>query len=164
MIYDLIFYFVAVLTMIFAFCTVLTKNVFHGAIALALTLLSVAGIYFYLEAEFLAIAQVLVYVGAIIILFVFAIMLTAKIEDASIRQMNYQILPSAIAALGFFVLLAIGILSYPWAHAAPNLPALSLKELGQSLVTVYVLPFEFISLILLAALVGAIIIAKVRKL
>ena len=163
MIYDFIFYFVAALTIAFALCTVLTKNIFHGAIALALTLLSVAGIYFYLEAEFLAIAQVLVYVGAIIILFVFAIMLTAKIEDASIRQTNEQVLSSTVAALGFLALLVAGIVSYPWPHNYANMPALSLKELGESLVSVYVLPFEFISVILLAALVGAIVIAKVKK-
>ncbi len=164
MIYNFIFYFVAFLTIGFALCTVLTKNIFHGAIALALTLLSVAGVYFYLQAEFLAIAQVLVYVGAIIILFVFAIMLTAKIEDATIRQANEQVVPSAIAALGFLGLLVIGILSYPWPGSSGNLPALTLKELGTSLVTVYALPFEFISVILLAALAGAIVIAKVKKL
>ncbi len=163
MIYDLVFYFVAALTCIFALCTVLTRNVFHGAIALALTLLSIAGVYFYLEAEFIAIAQVLVYVGAIIILFVFAIMLTAKIEDATIRQTNQQVVPAAIASLGFLALLIGGIISYPWANAQQGLPALSLKELGRTLITVYALPFEFISLILLVSLVGAIVIAKVRK-
>ena len=105
MIYDLVFYFIAGLTCLFALCTVLARNVFHSAIALALTLLSIAGVYFYLEAEFLAIAQVLVYVGAIIILFVFAIMLTAKIEDASIRQTNEQVLASAFAAVSFLALL-----------------------------------------------------------
>ncbi len=164
MIYDGIFYFVAGLTTLFALCTVLTRNIFHGAIALALTLLSVAGVYFYLQAEFLAIAQVLVYVGAIIILFVFAIMLTAKIEDATIRQTNQQVVVSAIAALGFLALLVVGILSYPWPGSSGNLSALTLQQLGTSLLTVYALPFEFISVILLAALVGAIVIAKVKKL
>lgn len=163
MIYTVIFYFIAALTVILALCTVLAKNVFTGAIALALMLLSVAGVYFYLEAEFLAISQVLVYVGAIIILFVFAIMLTARIEDASIRQTNYQLVPSAIAALALFVLLCVGILGFPWRQADPGLPVLSLERLGQLLMTIYVFPFEFVSLLLLSALIGAIVIGKVKK-
>lgn len=163
MIYTFIFYFIAALTVILALCTVLAKNVFSAAIALALMLLSVAGVYFYLEAEFLAIAQVLVYVGAIIILFVFAIMLTARIEDASIRQTNDQILPSAIAALALFGLLCAGILGFSWQKADPGLPVLSLEQLGESLMTIYVFPFEFVSLILLSALIGAIVIGKVKK-
>ena len=160
---EFIFYLIVLCICIFAFLTVLSRDIFHCAVWLALTLLSIAGIYFYLDAQFLGIIQILVYIGGIVTLFVFAIKLTAHIGDISIKQVNEQVFVSAIASIILFSFLLKIIGSYPWARLAPHAPVISLKQLGTSLMTTYVLPFEFISLLLLAAMVGAIVIGKVKK-
>src|SRR3989344_3009622 len=103
-----------------------------------MSLLSIAGIYFYLNAEFLGVIQILVYVGGIITLFVFAIKLTAKIGDKTIRQVNWQVVPSAAVSLVFFYILSKVINSHPWATTS-GARVITLKEIGESLLTVYVL-------------------------
>ena len=158
-----IFYFISASTCIFAFLTVFSRNIFHSAVWLALTLLSVASIYFYLGADFLGIIQVLVYIGGIITIFVFAIKLTARIDDKTIRQSNKQILISGIVCLIIFTILLKMSLSYAKVAVATGTDLTPLKQIGRSLLTVYALPFEFISLVLLAAMVGAIVIGKVNK-
>ena len=160
---EFIFYSIATSACVFALLTVLSRDIFHCAVWLALTLLSVAGVYFYLDAEFLGIIQVLVYVGGIITLFVFAIKLTAHIGDKTIRQSNEQVLLSSIVSLIFFYLLIRIIGSNPWASSKLETETISLKQIGESLMTAYALPFEFISLLLLVAMVGAIVIGKVKK-
>lgn len=160
---DITFYFIALSLCVFAFLTVVSRDVFHCAVWLALTLLSISGIYFYLGAGFLGVIQILVYVGGIITLFVFAIKLTAHIGDAAIRQTNEQVIPSGIVVLILFYFLIKIVVSSPWAKIDPQAPVLSLKELGASLMTTYLLPFEFISLLLLAVMVGAIVIGRVKK-
>lgn len=158
-----IFYFIAVCLCVFALLTVLSRDIFHSAVWLSLALMSVSGVYFYLGAEFLGVIQILVYVGGIVTLFVFAIKLTAHIGDKSIRQVSEQVLPSSFACLILFALLFFIINATTWAKPEPASEVLSLKSLGQSLLTGYVLPFEFISLLLLAAMVGAIVIGKVKR-
>jgi len=158
-----VFYFSSALTVFFAFRTVTSRNVFHSAIFLALTLIGVACVYLYLDAEFLAIVQILIYVGAIATLIIFAIMLTARIQDRAIRQTNQQVAVSAVVALGFFLLFAEMIKKNLWQAAGPNPESPSLAQLGTALMTGYALPFEVISLVLLVALVGAIVIGKVKK-
>ena len=157
------FYTVCALTVYFALRMVTSRNIFHSAIFLAMTLLGVAAVFLYLDAEFLAIAQILIYVGAIVTLFVFVIMLTANIQDRSIRQVNQQVLISAISAAGFLFFIIKMIKCNFWQVKSPGTGVLSIKELGISLMTTYVLPFEIISLILIAVLVGAILIAKPGK-
>jgi len=160
---DIIFYIIALSTCLFAFLTVASRDVFHSAVWLSLTLLSVAAIYFYLDAQFLGVIQVLVYIGGIITLFIFAIKLTAKIGDKTIQQANEQALLSGLAAFVFFIILFKMIALHPWAELQPQAPVFSLEDIGKSMLTTYVLPFEFLSLLLLAAMVGAIVIGKVRK-
>ncbi|MFA5147717.1 MAG: NADH-quinone oxidoreductase subunit J [Candidatus Omnitrophota bacterium] len=160
------FYVLAGLACVFAFGVVAMRNIFHCAVSLALCLFCIAGVYLFLNAEFLAVVQVIIYVGAIVTLFLFAIMLTANIKDRSIRQANSQALISAVvtaAILSFFIYIIMG---NPWkipasGAAAPAGPGLN--DIGRALMSSYALPFEFISLILLAALVGAIVIGKVKK-
>jgi NADH:ubiquinone oxidoreductase subunit 6 (subunit J) len=157
------FYIVAGLTVFFAICVVLSRDIFHSAVFLAMTLMGVAGVYLYLDAEFLAITQILIYVGAIVVLFLFAIMLTARMRDRATKQVNELVFISALSALSFlFVFIKIIKINH-WRSAAPVSPSLSIERLGRSLMTVYVLPFEVISLILLVVLVGAIVIAKSEK-
>ena len=164
------FYFIALSTCAFALLTVISRDVFHSAVWLAMTLLSISGVYFYLAAEFLGVVQILVYVGGIITLFVFAIKLTARIGDASFKQTNQQVAVSGAVCIIFLALLFKIVGQNPWVKGGSDLAgvdmasqAQALKNLGQELVTTYVLPFEFISLLLLAAMVGAIVIGKVKQ-
>ncbi len=157
------FYPIACLILIFALLVVMSRNIFHSALYLACTLIGIACVYLYLDAEFLAIIQILIYVGAIVTLFIFTIMLTADIAAGTFRGMIRRMLVSAFAALAIFFILVKVIAKTTWQHGLPTASFISLQELGRSLMSKYVLPFEVISLISLAALVGAIVIGKVRK-
>ena len=159
---DITFTIIALCVCVFACLTVLSRHIFHSAVWLSMCLLSVAGIYFYLDAQFVGVIQILVFIGGVITLFIFAIKLTAHIDDHSIKQFNKQIIPSSLVAIGFFVFLIQTITRSPWAVSEPA-PSLTLKDLGISLMTTYLLPFELISLVLLAVMVGAIIIGKAGK-
>ena len=162
---EFIFYLIGLSTCVFAFLTVTSRSIFHSAIWLALALLSVAGIYFYLGAQFLGVIQVLVYIGGIMTLFVFAIKLTANMDDQSIPQINKQSIVAGMVSTALFATLLIAVFSSPPIASNTVLESemISLKSLGEALLTTYLLPFEFISLLLLAAMVGAIVIGKVKK-
>jgi len=157
------FYVLAVLVCVFAFLVVTSRNVFHSAVYLALALIGVAGIYLYLNAEFLAVVQVLIYVGAVVTLFIFAIMLTARIHDQAIRQTNEQVLVSAVVTLALLYLLINIVENLPSRTGGPGTKTLAIGRLGELLMKDYALPFEVISLVLLAALVGAIVIGKEKR-
>ena len=158
-----VFYFIAFSIAVGAVLSVTVRNVFHGAIWLAFTLLGIACLYFFLDASFLAVSQILIYVGGIMVLFVFAIMLTAKIGDQSIRQVCKQFWPGLIASAVLFVIAAEIVISGPWMKTLPAFQVIDLKTVGRLLLTQYALPFEFISLLLLVALIGASVIGKVKK-
>ncbi len=159
---EFVFWFLALGTCIAAFLTVISRHIFHSATYLSLCLLNISGIYFFLGADFVGVIQVLVYIGGIITLFIFAIKLTARIDDQSIEQTNKQMVPCVLAATFFFIFLIYIITHSSW-RLVQTQTSLDLPDLGKSLMTVYVLPFEFISLILLAVMVGAIVIGRVKK-
>ena len=169
------FIFVAVVTLGFALIVVTNRNLFHAALALMGAFLGVAIIYVTLGAGFLAMAQLLVYIGAISILIIFAIMMTRHMMSAEEAAFNSQAGLGLFTAVAFFILVAYVFISY-WpttpadamlATITPVDPAIlgnSVVALGQSFVSpnAYVLPFEVASVMLLAALVGSIFIAKPR--
>src|SRR5581483_4810864 len=99
-----IFYLVAGVIVASAVLVVTLRNLFHCALALALTMFGISGIYLYLGWEFLAAVQVLIYVGAVTVLIIFGIMLTRKVMDDNARVMNNQVLISLIAALAILFL------------------------------------------------------------
>ena len=153
----ILFIALAVLTLGGGLGVVASRNVVHAALALLVSLLSVAGIYLILFAEFLAIVQVLIYGGAITIVLLFAIMLTRTAEYPRISD-NRQ-WPFAVAAAAATLAVLAGSF---WTKAArntePHSPALT--DLANSLFTRWAIPFEIASLVLLVALIGAIIIAR----
>jgi NADH-quinone oxidoreductase subunit J len=157
------FYFVAGLTLLFALLVVLSRNIFHVAVYLAMALIGIACVYLYLDAEFLAVVQVLIYVGAIVTLFIFTVMLTADIDTGSIRGMIRRVSVSALVSLAIFFILTNVITMTTWKAVLPAEASVSLPQLGKSLMSEYALPFEVISLISLAALIGAIAIGKAEK-
>ena len=147
----------AALTLAGGLGVVATRNVVHAALFLLLSLTAVAGVYLILFAEFLALVQVLIYGGAIIIVVLFAIMLTRSGDYPRISD-NRQWPLAAVAALGVLGVLAAAFLARTAPLTQPQSPAF--EQLGSSLFTRWAVPFEVASLVLLVALIGAIIIAR----
>ncbi|HEU0020537.1 MAG TPA: NADH-quinone oxidoreductase subunit J [Dehalococcoidia bacterium] len=152
-----LFVVLSVSTLVGGLGVVQTRNVVHASLFLLMSLVSVAGIYLVLFTEFLALVQVLIYGGAIIIVLVFAIMLTRTSEYPRITD-NRQWPLAAIAALALGAVLAASFWANPHTYSAAQSPAFS--ELANSLFTRWAIPFEVASLVLLVALIGAIIIAR----
>ena len=147
----------AALVLVGACWVVTLPNLFRAALSLGLVLLGVAGLFVLLEAEFLGFAQILVYVGAILTLVVFAIMLTARLQAASpAAPASRQAVPGAVVAGSLFALLAAATWRVAWPSGQlGDGTAVPLAALGQQLVTTFVLPFEVVSLVFIVALVGA---------
>jgi len=155
-----IFYILAAVIIGSGVMVVTLKNVFHSLLFLVLCLFSVAGIYVLLHAEFVAAVQVLIYVGAVTVLLIFAIMMTAKIYSPSLKQFNDQIVPGLIIT-GAILVVTLWVLSRTaWRVSKDVLGDQSTLVIGKSLLTTYVLPFEVVSVVLISALIGAIIIAR----
>ena len=154
-------YLVMALSVFAALAAVNLPNIFHAALAFIGTLLGIAGIFISLRADFLALAHILIYVGAVMTLVIFAIMLTQRLSDPNVRQHNNLSAPAFLGGLAFLTLMAKLIYTTPWpVKAAGTVPHVSVMDLGQALMTTYVFPFEVISVVLISALLGAIVIAK----
>ena len=158
----LIFGFASLVTLGAAVAVVTNKNILHSAYYLILAFVGVAAIYVMLEAPFIAVVQVLVYIGAIAILIVFAIMLTRRLMSKDMEQQNKQWIPSALGALALFLVLGWIVYTAGWPVHEGAMPADPISQLGQDLLTTYLVPFEIVSVLLLAALVGAILIGRER--
>jgi NADH-quinone oxidoreductase subunit J len=165
---QIIFLFVALFTLGSGFMVVTTRNLVHAALWLVATLFGVAVTYALLNAAFLAVVQVVVYIGAIAILFIFAVMLTRKDMRDQGPQMNRNWWVGALIAVLVFV--GLFFLLQGWSGlstTAAEIPSGfdSISELGNALVSpdAYVLPFEVASVLLVAALVGAVYVAFNRK-
>ncbi len=140
------------------------RNLFHAALSLAAVLLGIAGIYLALRAEFLAVVQILLYVGAVMTLVIFAVMLTERFGDKGVRHHNQLELPAFGGTIALAVALTGLIQRTSWPMNPETLIAkLSVRDLGNALMGKYVFPFEVISVVLIAALIGAILMAKRDK-
>lgn len=155
---------VAVATGVASLLVVTNRNLFYSALCLVGALFGVAGVYILLEAEFLAITQILVYVGAIATLITFAIMLTRGIMFGITSPNNRHMFAVMSMALLVFLLVAGVVDRVPWA-VAEDLTLdgdgkSMIVDLGWEFVTTYALPLELIGLLLLIALVGAVMLAR----
>jgi NADH-quinone oxidoreductase subunit J len=141
---------------------VFLRKLFHAALALVLAFIGVAGFYILLEAELLAMVQLLVYVGAISILIVFAIMLSRRVMSPEFRATNEQWIGGLAAAVVLFAILVYVLLQVAWPAQPAPMPEDAIAALGAGLVdpNQFLLPFEVASVLLLVALVGAVIIAR----
>ncbi len=158
------FGFFTILTLGGAYGVLMNRNLVRGAVWLIVSLFGIAGFFVLLSAPFLAAVQVLVYIGAIGILFTFAVMLTRGMTNITERFNRQAWLSGAVAAL-FFLLLLVGVIVPVWgAQDTVNLTSITANttDLGIALVSGdgYVLPFEVASLLLTAAMIGAIVIAR----
>lgn len=168
-----LFLVLAAVTLISAVVVVTNRNLFHAALALMVSFVGVAGFYITLDAGFLAAAQLLVYIGAISILIIFAIMMTRRLMQAVEPPVNSQWGLSIVTSVLLMMILSAVIAAYwplepsatvPLASMPVVDPAIlnsSVETLGKAFVSgdAYVLPFEIASVLLLAALVGAILVA-----
>jgi NADH:ubiquinone oxidoreductase subunit 6 (subunit J) len=166
---QIVFIIISAITVISGWIVVTDRNLFHAAIALMASFVGVAGLYILLGAGFMAASQLLVYIGAISILIIFAIMMTRRLMQTTESPYNAQWKWGIVGALLAFILLAV-LIFQTWPadqfasppEVSPALLRSSVTRLGRSLVDVdqFVLPFEIASVLLLAALVGAIVIAR----
>ncbi len=152
----------AIITLISAVRVVTTKLMFHAALYLVMSLFGVALMFVLLEAGFLAAAQLIVYIGAIAILIIFAVMLTRGIMESKAMLNSQSGLAAVVSAAALFILARV-VTSFNFQTVPGDVPADSVTQLGQSIVGPYVLPFEVASVLLLAALIGSIYIARERK-
>jgi NADH-quinone oxidoreductase subunit J len=155
-----LFYFFSFVIIISAMMVVTLKDIFHCALMLILCLFSVAGVYVILGADFIAAVQVLLYVGAVSVLLIFAIMLTARVSGIGIKQQNEQVSMAVVTTVVFIGICLYGLGRTIWNLKTDIVPDNSVMALGKLLLTSFVIPFEIVSLVLLAALIGAVVIAR----
>ena len=134
---------------------VLTKNLFHSVLWLALGLVSTAGIFLLLDAEFLAAVQVLLYAGGVITVVVFAIVVTEKLVGEKISHTSKRLAGGAIVAAGILAMVVNGIQRAGLDVARPEVSGDVTRAIGISLLTKFLLPFELLCVLLLAGLIAA---------
>jgi len=157
---NIAFYLIAVMMVGAALRVVTTKNIVHAALYLVLVLSGVAALYILLAAEFIAITQVLVYIGAIVVLFLFGIMLTRAPmgpmhdSDNEQRAVGAAIAVVLLGIMGFTLFRAFRDVQFD------DLQVQTTNQVATSVFSTYLLPFEILSVVLLAALIGAIVLAR----
>lgn len=157
-----LFYFLSFLAVLSAFMVVYSKNPVHSVLYLIVTFFSIAGHYILLNAQFLAAVHVIVYAGAIMVLFLYVIMMLNLNQDTEQHKSNYLKLAATVAG-GIFMIVMIGSLKgvEKIEHLnTANQDAGLIKNLGQVLYKDYMLPFEMASILFLAAMVGAVMLGK----
>jgi NADH-quinone oxidoreductase subunit J len=139
---------------------VLSKNLFHAVLWLALALTGTAGVFLLLDAEFLAAVQLLLYAGGIITIVVFAIVVTERLIGERLTQTNMRIGGGALISVVLFGFIFFVIARHPLPAARPDMPGDLTRAIGQAVLTRYVLPFELLAVLMLAGLLGAIYFAR----
>jgi NADH-quinone oxidoreductase subunit J len=158
-----VFYVFAVITVGSAAVVVLARSLIYSAFALLFTFFGVAGLYVLLGADFLAATQLLIYVGGILVLLLFGVMLTHKIYELDLRSEVTQFAAGGIIWVGVFVSLLVAALKTQWKIGPGRPPLSTTQEIGQQFLGPYLLPFEAASVLLLVALIGAAMIVRRRR-
>ena len=159
-IYDLIFYLFAALTLVSAFFVVTLRNIVYSAFFLLFTFLGVTGLYVLLAADFIAIVQLVVYVGGILILLLFGVMLTNRITNVQVKSGTFQILPAVIGVGIFTGILVATMTNTKWRVLESEIPVTTAYNIGTLLLQDYVVVFELLGILLLVALIGAASMAR----
>jgi len=157
---DVLFYVLAGLTVTGAAGVALSRNILYSSVGLLTALLGAGSLYVFLQADFLAVTQLLVYIGGVLVLILFAVMLTNRITDINVSNASFGLfggvmLFAAVAP----VLLAVAVVT-PWPVGEPTALAHTTEAIGDGFLTRWLLPFEVASMVLLATLVGAVVIAR----
>lgn len=163
---EVLFYIFSGLMLVSALFILFTKNVLHAAFSLVVTLLSVAAIYVFAHAEFLAITQIMIYVGGIIVLIIFGVMLTNKVGSEALVIKSHNKLLGLIIMSGTAVLLVMAVMKINMSlisESASGDKWTTTNKLGLGIMTDYILPFELVAVLLLIVLIGAISIGGYKK-
>lgn len=147
---------------VFGVMAVTLRNIFYCALSLIGVIFCTSALFVLLGADFLAVVQVLVYVGAIVVLFLFSIVLTERIASRAVKQTNEQKTISAVLSAVVFAVVGYVALRSHWPLIPAALRKATVKIIGENLLTSYLEPFEVTSVLLLAALVGAVVLARER--
>ena len=147
-----------------ALWVVVSPNLVHSAVSLLFTLFGIAGLYVFLFADFLAATQVVIYVGGILVLIIFGVMLTNKIDKPVIESVSSNKIIGVLISSFIFTILSIIVIQTKWPVIENSSPGPSTVELiGKLILGKYLLPFELVSILLLAALVGAALLARKKS-
>ena len=167
MLNQVMFYLFGAMIVIFSLLTVTSRKILRAAVYLLFVLISTAGLYFALNYNFLAAVQLTVYAGGIVVLIIFSILLTSHVSERAVMAPLRQSLLSALATLAGATLTLMTILRFSFVPNAGVDPQFNITDVGNALVSYnrdgYALPFEVISILLLAAMIGAIVVAKKEK-
>jgi len=162
-----LFYLFAAVALGSAVCVVASRNVVRMAVALLFTLVGVAGLYFLLNAEFLAAVQLVVYAGGTLILIVFGVMLTSKSPFSRFEPKRGEVAVALAAGALLLWVLVVAVLNWTRAHPSPaadgHAVPYPVATLGQALLGDYLVPFELASVLLLAVMIGSAYLAKGRR-
>jgi NADH:ubiquinone oxidoreductase subunit 6 (subunit J) len=151
---------IAILTLAGALAAATLQKLMHAALSFAVTFVGIAAFFFLLGAEFVGLVQVFVYIGAVAVLIVFTILLTRRDVEKD-RGFNWSGVVVAVAVFGGLIWAILETQSLPM--AAPEIPALTVKRIGEVLMTSYVWPLQCVGLLLTAALIGALILVMEEK-
>jgi len=155
-----LFYGIAGVTLLSAVVVAFSRNIIYSAFSLLGAFAGVAGLYVFLAADFVAAVQMLLYVGGILVVILFAVMLTHRITDVQITNRAVGTIP-ALALMGIFILLLVqAILETSWVKAKELSYAATTARIGDLFLQSYLLPFELASVVLLAALIGAAVLSR----
>jgi|TARA_B110000438_G_scaffold94000_1_gene93433 NADH-quinone oxidoreductase subunit J len=157
---EILFFIIVSLTIVSAYWVVMSPNLVHSAVSLLFTLFGVAGLYVFLFADFIAASQVIIYVGGILVLIIFGVMLTNKIDDPMLSNQSQN---QIIAGVFCFILLIFQfqiIFNTNWYIGELLTRESTVDEIGMLLLTTYLLPFEVVSVLLLAALIGSAMLSR----
>lgn len=155
-----VFYLLAAITVGSAIGVAFAQSIVYSAFALMGALLGIASLFVFLGADFLGAVQLLVYVGGILVLMLFAVMLTHRISDVAVSNRAVGRLPGLVVVGVVFVLMVRVARQAKWFQGEPSVAAPTTYGIGHALLTDYVLPFEVASIVLLAALIGAIVVSR----
>jgi NADH:ubiquinone oxidoreductase subunit 6 (subunit J) len=157
---QIVFYAFAVLTVGSAAVVVFEKSLIRAAFALLYTFVGVAGLYAFLGADFLAAIQMVVYVGGILVLLLFGVMLTHKMYDLKLSSESHQFVPSLLVVIAVFTILATFMLRTQWHNGGDSPVTPTTATIGKLFMNDYILPFEVASILLLIALIGAAMVVR----
>jgi len=155
----IVFYLTVLLTVAGALAAALLRNLVHCALSLTVTFAGLALLYLQLDAQFAGFVQILVYIGAVAILVVFAILLTRGAGVPEYRSYSSSWLAGLLIAAAVFALLAWAVVKSLPAAAAASAPAATVQSIGRALMSSYALPLEIVAVLLTVALIGAVIVA-----
>ena len=157
---DAVFYVTALVTVVSAAGVAFSRNIVYSAFALMGAFMGAAGLYVLLAADFVAVIQVLIYVGGILVLMLFAVMLTHRIGDVRVSNRSVGRLPAFVVIAFIGVVMGQAVVGANWHTKPPTAPAPTTYGIGNSFLNEYLLPFELASVVLLAALIGAVVLSR----